>query len=151
MTKENTRSVLERRWDELGFDSLLPEERDFLILWFLNTETFNGGLIQYFNNSSGDTALQALSALSAAGASQAHDILQQAISALDFVGGYTVDHDLRSDRLMSCDDPLKPNPAHRAVDALTDKYFEIAGWPECDFLETTLKRVQKVYDRKGIA
>lgn len=150
MTQETTRGTLERRWGEVGFDSLLPEERDFLFLWFLNTEVFNGGLVQYFDNSAGDTALQALSALSAVGATRAHDILKRAIAAFDLVGGYVPDRWARIDRLRGDYDPAESRPTERALDALTEEYYEAAGWPECDFLQATLSHVQKAYDERGI-
>ena len=51
-----TWEVLERRW-EAGFDELWPEEQQALALWWLISETMNGGLDQFFWNSSGDQAL----------------------------------------------------------------------------------------------
>lgn len=151
MANEAARDILERRWEEIGFGSLMPEEQDFLVLWFLNTEVFNGGLVQYFDNSAGDTALQALSALSAVGAIQIHDILKRAIGAFDVVGGYTNDRWTRIHRMRDDHAPGELTPTQKALDALTEEYYEAADWPDGDFLEATLSRVQKLYETRGIA
>ncbi len=57
-----TWKLLEQRWDQ-GFDSLMKEEKEAIALWWLEAETMNGTLDQFFWNSSGDLALIAKSGL----------------------------------------------------------------------------------------
>ncbi|RZL63560.1 MAG: DUF4375 domain-containing protein [Variovorax sp.] len=59
---ERTWETLERRWGE-GFDALWPEEQQTIALWWLVSETMNGGLDQFFWNSSGDQAVLARAGL----------------------------------------------------------------------------------------
>jgi hypothetical protein len=57
-----TWKMLETRWDK-GFAQLEPEEQEVLALYWLETETMNGSLEQFFWNSSGDLAPLALAGL----------------------------------------------------------------------------------------
>jgi Domain of unknown function (DUF4375) len=57
-----TWKMLETRWAK-GFDALEKEEQEALAVFWLQAETMNGGLDQFFHNSSGDMAPLALSAL----------------------------------------------------------------------------------------
>ncbi len=38
---EQIRDRLEDRWSRLGFNELLPEERDFILVWWLEAEVSN--------------------------------------------------------------------------------------------------------------
>ena len=60
---ESIRDTIETRWRRHGYDALLPEERDYLLVWWLEAEASNGSLHQYFDNSTGDAALDTLNAL----------------------------------------------------------------------------------------
>ena len=59
---EKTWKKLEMRWDN-GFDKLMAEEQEAIALYWLQAETMNGGLDQFFHNSSGDLAPLALAGL----------------------------------------------------------------------------------------
>ena len=59
---EKTWQTLEQRWKQ-GFDLLWLEEQETIALWWLVAEVMNGGLDQYFWNSSGDLALLAQAGL----------------------------------------------------------------------------------------
>ncbi|WP_370682442.1 hypothetical protein [Comamonas sp. GB3 AK4-5] len=51
-----TWTLLEQRWDQ-GFEWLLQEEKEAIALWWLEAETMNGTLNQFFWNSAGDLHL----------------------------------------------------------------------------------------------
>ncbi|MGL6094191.1 MAG: DMP19 family protein [Fimbriiglobus sp.] len=107
---DRTRDVVHSRWDVLGFDDLRPSEKEYLYIWWLCVEVSNGTFHQYFSNSTGDSALLALSALETIGANEAHAILMDALHQFESVGGFTADRTERQDRL----------------DALPDEVFEQA-------------------------
>ena len=62
ITSSPTWQQLEARWDN-GFETLLAQEQEAIALWWLEAETMNGRLDQYFWNSAGDQALIALRGL----------------------------------------------------------------------------------------
>jgi hypothetical protein len=62
-----------------GFDALTDPERYYWAIWWLESEANNGTFDQYFSNSSGELALEALQGLKAVGAKQMADIFQLAI------------------------------------------------------------------------
>ncbi|WP_282361161.1 DUF4375 domain-containing protein [Pseudomonas sp. PS01300] len=64
ITNSPTWAQLEARWGH-GFDTLLAQEQEAIALWWLEAETMNGRLDQYFWNSAGDQALIALRGLHA--------------------------------------------------------------------------------------
>src|SRR5687768_15099147 len=68
---------LERRWGSLGFEGLSVEEKETIALFWLEGEVMNGGLYQFFSNSSADLAPLAESALSRLGASVTLALLQK--------------------------------------------------------------------------
>jgi hypothetical protein len=108
-----------RRADRDGLDSLAQYERDYIAVWELHAETSNGSLDQYFVNSSGDHALEALQALRTIGAARAAEVLQRAIDVFG-VGGYTTDTQLRNSRLNAIpDDDRDP-----AFTLLTDEFYD---------------------------
>ena len=73
------RDRLEDRWERMGYDALLPEERDFILVWWLEAEASNGTLHQYFTNSTGDSAIDTLAALERIGAPSAAQVLRDAM------------------------------------------------------------------------
>ena len=66
ITDSPTWQRLEARWAE-GFEQLHAEEQEAIALWWLEAETMNGTLDQYFWNSAGDQALIALRGLHSLG------------------------------------------------------------------------------------
>jgi hypothetical protein len=84
ITNRITRLVLSRNedWWFLDFDNLSPPDQVFLIIWELYSEVYNGGLWQYFINSSGQRVPYACDALKAIGARQLVPILEAAISSV---------------------------------------------------------------------
>lgn len=129
------RELLERRWDKLGYDGLLPTERNWLVLWWLRAEVENGSFHQYFFNSTGDSALQALSALQDMGAAETYDILKQALAEFDCVGGDSPDRGTRQKRLESI-----PNGS-QAFDGPTERFYQSSE----DSVGMALDRVSRIY------
>lgn len=108
-----------RRVQRDGIDSLAQYERDYLAVWELHAEASSGSLDQYFANSSGDHAIEALQALHTIGAARAADVLQR---ALDLFGpaGYSPDVQIRNSRLNAIPDEERFPTFTR----LTDEFFE---------------------------
>ena len=68
------------RWDRDGYSSLTPAERVAYCIDALEREVSNGGFRQFFDNSSGDTAMDTVAALDAIGASQAAALVHRAVA-----------------------------------------------------------------------
>lgn len=68
------------RIDADGFDALTEAELYYFAIWWLESEVSNGTLHQFFSNSSGEFAHEALRGLRAVGASHMAQILERAIS-----------------------------------------------------------------------
>jgi hypothetical protein len=135
----NTRALLENRWRDRGFDSLLPEERDFIVLWWLEVEVFNGGFHQYFFNSSGDGAPEALAALDTLGASTAARILRDALAELGS-DPYIRDTETRRAHLRSLESSIA------RFDRVTG---ELQDLPD-DFVTLAIARVKAAHEENGV-
>jgi len=72
-----------RRVQTDGYPSLTVHERTVHCVWWLEVEVNNGGFDQYFFNSAGDHALDAVAALKRIGASSAAVILRRAIAVFE--------------------------------------------------------------------
>jgi hypothetical protein len=72
-------SIYERIEAE-GFDALTDSERYYFAIWWLEGEANNGAFDQYFGNSSGEFANEALQGLKAVGAHRMADIFEAAIN-----------------------------------------------------------------------
>jgi len=116
MDDEQVDELVHKRWGEIGFENLFPEERDYIWLWCLRVEVENGSFDQYFFNSAGDDALEALAALARVGAMQTHSILSRALAVLDSVGGFSKERFTRQDRM----EPL----AEDAFDKPTQAFYD---------------------------
>lgn len=112
---EEIRDRLEDRWKRQGFDALLPEERDFILVWWLEAEASNGTLHQYFSNSTGDSAVDTLGALDRIGAQCAANVLRDALKLFG-EGPYPTDRTRRNKAL----DSLPTD----AFSNLTDRLFD---------------------------
>jgi hypothetical protein len=134
-----TRDLFEKRWAERGFDGLMTEEQEYLAVWWLDGEVENGGLDQYFNNSSGDMALLALSALNATGAVVTAGILREALAVFG-EAGYTTERYARQKKLFevshNCDAFDKTS---RALRKSSEPYVDMA-----------LARLRSVYAERGV-
>ncbi|MFO1066098.1 MAG: DUF4375 domain-containing protein [Pirellulales bacterium] len=114
LNADEIRDRLEDRWKRFGYDALLPEERDFILVWWLEAEASNGTLHQYFSNSTGDSAIDALAALDRMGAQNAANILRGAMQLFG-EGPYPTDQTQRNKTLTSL--------SIDAFTTLTDRLF----------------------------
>ena len=73
---------LEERWSKLGFEALSRPEQEAIALFWLEGEVMNGGLHQFFANSSGDLSPLVLSGLARLGAKQTLAQFESAVSKL---------------------------------------------------------------------
>lgn len=107
--------LFNERWERLGFDGLLAEERDYILIWELHAEVSNGSFDQYLSNSSGDHALHAVDVLRRVGSESIVSILAQVLASLP--GGWCADRKERNRRLSAM-----PN-RWEVLRALTDAYY----------------------------
>ena len=117
--------ALERRWEELGFEGLSQDEREAIALFWLEGEVMNGGMHQYFFNSSGDLAPLAASALKRLGATQSLGLLESCMAKFGPV--YPVDREKRGDildRLGWDTDPFDSET--RVLQELPEDFFRLA-------------------------
>jgi hypothetical protein len=75
-----------QRSERDGMNSLAQYERDYIAVWELHAEASNGSLDQYFANSSGDHAVEALQALQRIGVIRAADVFRRAIDVFGPAG-----------------------------------------------------------------
>jgi hypothetical protein len=137
---DDVRDLLEARWERLGYDRLLAEERDYLLVWWLQAEASNGTLHQYFSNSTGDQAEEALAALKRMGANNAHRILSKAVAAFG-QAGYCSDRAERNRRL-----ELIPDQ-YEVFQQITNELFDDSE----DVASLAIDRVGSAYEERGIA
>lgn len=133
-TGDATWDKLETRWDE-GFDTLTSEEQEAIALWWLEAETMNGTLDQFFWNNAGDMAMIALAGLKSLGMTTTRQAFE---SALAFFGDdYPLDRSERMRRLEALEEAHGTKiflPATRIIQDL----------PE-DFVQAALDRLEKIY------
>ena len=121
LNADDIRDRLEDRWRRIGYDALLPVERDFILTWWLEAEASNGSLHQYFANSTGDSAADALAALERIGASRAATVLRDAMKLFGD-GPYPTDRAKRNELLDAL--PEHDNDGNDLFDRLADRLFE---------------------------
>jgi hypothetical protein len=141
-TGDEVRELLETRWERLGYDNLLPVEKDYILAWWLQVEASNGSLHQYFYNSTGDGAMETLAALERIGANQAHGVLAKAVSAFG-PAGYPSDRTERIKRLDSIQNH------DNIFQRLADELFAQSADSE-DVIFLALDRVGDAYNEQRI-
>jgi hypothetical protein len=105
------------RWDRDGYAGLTPAEAVAYCVDALEREVNNGGFRQFFDNSSGDTAVETAAALDAIHARQAAALVRRALAQFP-QGAPPRDRDERS-RLM---DELPESAAERWM-ILDDEFY----------------------------
>ena len=136
LTDSPTWKRLEANWAN-GFDRLMKEEQEALALWWLEAETMNGTLSQFFWNSSGDLALIALSGLQNLNMPVTLEAFE---SALAYFGEtYPADRERRMAR-------LKEIEATYGVNVFTPSSWIIQDLPE-DFVQAAVNRLEAIYAR----
>lgn len=141
---DEIRDRLEDRWKRIGYDALLPEERDFILTWWLEVEASNGSLHQYFANSTGDSATDASDALERIGAPRAASVLRDAMKLFGD-GPYPADRADRNKILNAITDVDDVSSDRFA--RLTDRLFEESE----DVRTLALNRVGDAYANGQIA
>ena len=121
------------RIEIVGYENITREERHFFDIWWLEAEVNNGSFDQYFNNSSGLNAKNALEALTVIGAKKMSLILKKAIDL--FPDNYFVPHvydNTITDDCLSAKDM-------EFLDQLSDEFIE---YPEdlSDLVESYYKK-----------
>lgn len=107
------------RWTDLGFDGLLLEEQDCVLLWELGTEVNSGTFDQYLTNSAGDHAELAIAALERLGALELADIVRRVVNTLP--GGWCIDRRQRWDRVDAIPDRWE------VLQALTNEWYRVGA------------------------
>lgn len=131
-----TWTLLEQRWDQ-GFEWLLQEEKEAIALWWLEAETMNGTLNQFFWNSAGDLAPLAKSGLESLNMPITLRALQ---SALDyFATSYPSDRALRMAQLEEIE-------RIHGAEVFTPASRIIQDLPE-DFVQAAVDRLKLIYAR----
>ncbi|MBE9610474.1 DMP19 family protein [Chitinilyticum piscinae] len=125
---------LERNWQN-GFDTLTLYEQETIALYWLETETMNGTLDQFFWNSSGDMAMLAVSGLNRV---QAPLTLAALTSALAVFGDqYSLERTERHAALEVIEDQYGP-------DVFLDASRIIQDLPE-DFVLAAVEQLATLY------
>jgi Domain of unknown function (DUF4375) len=129
---------LEARWDK-GFEQLLPQEQEAIALWWLEAETMNGGLDQFFHNSAGDMALLALAGLKRLNCMATYSVLND-IMILVFGDNYPVEREQRFPYLAEIEAKLGPDYDRLATNFIQDLSE--------DFVSLAIENLEKLYANK---
>jgi hypothetical protein len=135
--------TLNERWREIGFDALLPEEQQYIAIYWLIAETMNGGLHQYFYNSSGDLAPLAMKGLKAVGAIASLGILERALAIFP-PGGYSTERENRWKGLKAIS-----GDSHAEIAAFDEVSDALQDYPE-DVDGLSLNRLAALYSSNGV-
>jgi hypothetical protein len=92
-----------KRYQAIGYSELSLPEKVFLCVWDLEGEIYNGGFGQYYYNSSGNHACDAVDALRAIGANQTAEIVRKANALFGDEGPAPNRGDRRSELLLLSD------------------------------------------------
>jgi hypothetical protein len=111
--------LVRQRRDKQGYDKLSKPERVFLCVWGLEGEVYNGGFDQYYFNSAGDHAGEAVESLGEIGAKSSRDVVRQA-NALFGAGGPSPNRDMRQKQLDSLDQHAKERMAELEKEYVKD-------------------------------
>jgi len=91
------------RADQIGYGNLTEPEKVFYCIWILEGQVNNGGLDQYYFNSSGDYAADAVASLDAIGAKHTANLVRQA-NAMFGEAGPSPERFVRQDQLEALDE-----------------------------------------------
>ena len=125
---------LEDRWDQ-GFDTLLREEQEAIALWWLEAETMNGTLNQFYWNNAGDMALLARDGLRSLGMPITLAALESTLA--HFGDAYPLDRDARMAMLEVIE-------AQHGTEVFTPASRTIQDLPE-DFVQAAVDRLAVLY------
>jgi hypothetical protein len=141
--RDRAKKTLRHRWEQRGFDALLPQEQQYVALYWLVTEVMNGGFHQYFFNSAGDMAPLAIEGLKAVGACESLRILERALAIFP-LGTYSTDRGSRWKGLRAISG--NADAEIQAFDQVSDA---LQNYPE-DFDGLALDRLAALYSTNGV-
>lgn len=148
ITREPHRDCAEKtvraRWEKLGFGELLPEEQQYIALFWLKGEIMNGGFHQYITNNSGDLALLALQGLKEIGAIESLKILEEALAIFP-PGCYSTDREQREKNLTA----ISGGEIEAEIRAFDRVSNALQDYPE-DFYGMALDRLAALYSSNGV-
>jgi len=104
--------------EQSGFDSLTDAEKNFHYIYWLEAEVNNGGFDQYFFNSAGDHAQDAVGALQAIGANHTAQLLREAMAVFP-EGLAPHDRGLRQEQLLEIGEE-----GEELLNGLDSKFYE---------------------------
>jgi hypothetical protein len=133
-----SRKLLDRRWRDMEFSDLLESEQNYIYIWAMRAEVYNGGFATFFDNSSGDAALQTQAALVSIGSKDVHAILSEAIQLLETTGGYSPDRSARW--------KVTSQLADDAFAELNERFYNTAE----DVVGMAFRAVESDYESKGL-
>jgi len=133
-----SKTLFEQRWADMPYADLLPSEQRYVTIWAMRAEVNNGGFATFFDNSAGDTALEAQAILAELGSSDVHAILSDALQLLEPAGGFTA---TRSDRF--------ERTGQLAEDVFTDVDSRFYDTHE-DVVGMAFQEVAADYEAKGM-
>jgi len=133
-----SRKLLDQRWREVVFSDLLASEQNYIFIWAMRAEVNNGGFATYFDNSSGDHALQTKAALAFIGSKHVYAILSDAIQLLETAGGYTTNRRARWE--------ITRNLAEDAFTELNSRFYDTSE----DVAGLAFRIVELDYESRGM-
>jgi hypothetical protein len=117
---------LRERWERLGFDALGRPEQEAVALYWLEGELMNGGLHQFFGNSSGDLSEHVRSGLQRLDCPVSLGLFDTAVATLG-VGSALASRDARNEALQRLGLDVDPFDAEtRALQDLPEDFFRRA-------------------------
>lgn len=135
LTKSIAWKKLESRWDN-SFANLSPVEQEAIALYWLEAETMNGGLDQFFNNSAGDLAPLALAGLKRHNCMATYKVLSD-LMTLVFGENYPTVREDRFSHLQKIEAKLGPDYDRKATNFIQDLTE--------DFMPQAVKNLEALY------
>lgn len=129
MTVSDMEKLLFAHWDRVskeeharGFAGMSPADRVFFCIWMLEAELNNGGFSQYMFNSTGDHALEAVSALCEVGAGDLAAVCERFLALLPG-GRPATDQDSRQSQLDQAAERMGEDAFEEACSKLEAEFY----------------------------
>ncbi|MCA9173993.1 MAG: DUF4375 domain-containing protein [Planctomycetales bacterium] len=132
------RKLLDQRWRDIEFSDLMASERNYIYIWAMRAEVYNGGFAAFFDNSTGDDVLETQSALTSIGSDDVRSILSDALQLLETAGGYSTDREVRWETTSQL--------AEDAFTELNERYYNTAE----DVVGIAFRLVEADYESEGL-
>lgn len=133
-----SRTLLDQRWRNVEFSDLLESEQNYIYIWAMRAEVYNGGFATFFDNSSGNDALKTQTALTSIQSNDVHAILSDALHLLETAGGYTADRAARWE--------ITSQLAEDAFTELNERFYNTTE----DVVGMAFRAVEADYESEGL-